>query len=123
MSGLNGTINQKENVHPDASVADKGKGKGDATEPTTTQDVSMDEDESSDEDVDPAAPTVDEEDLDNMEEIDTNNIINDGRRTRGRQIDFAKAAQDLPEEDDDDDDDDDDFEEEHEVDESKMDVD
>ncbi len=45
-----------------------------------------------------------------MEEIDTSNIISDGRRTRGRQIDFAKAAQELPE-DDDDEEDDDDFEE------------
>lgn len=63
---------------------------------------------------------VDEEDVDNMEEIDTSNILNTGRRTRGRQIDFAKAAKDLPEEDDDEDDDDD-FEEEH--DESKMDED
>lgn len=43
-----------------------------------------------------------------MEEIDTNNIV--GRRTRGRQIDFAKAAQELPE-DDEDEEDDDDFEE------------
>ncbi len=42
-----------------------------------------------------------------MEEIDTDNIIPDGRRTRGRTIDFAKAAKELPEEDDDDDDDDD----------------
>jgi hypothetical protein len=52
-----------------------------------------------------AADDVDE---DNMEEIDTSNIV--GRRTRGRQIDFAKAAQDLPE-DDEDEEDDDDFEE------------
>jgi hypothetical protein len=42
-----------------------------------------------------------------MEEIDLQNIITDGRRTRGRQIDFAKAAEELPEEDDDEDDDDD----------------
>ena len=49
---------------------------------------------------------VDEADDDNMEEIDTNNIITDGRRTRGRQIDFAKAAEELPEEDDEDEDDD-----------------
>jgi hypothetical protein len=42
-----------------------------------------------------------------MEEIDPENIISDGRRTRGRKIDFAKAAQELPEEDDEDDDDDD----------------
>lgn len=50
---------------------------------------------------------VDEPDDDNMEEIDTDNILSDGRRTRGRQIDFAKAAEELPEEEDDDDDDDD----------------
>ena len=42
-----------------------------------------------------------------MEEIDLDNIIPSGRRTRGRQIDFAKAAEELPEEDDDEDDDDD----------------
>jgi hypothetical protein len=39
-----------------------------------------------------------------MEEIDTSNILSDGRRTRGRQIDFAKAAEELPEEEEDDDD-------------------
>jgi hypothetical protein len=55
---------------------------------------------------------VDEEpDEDNMEEIDTDNIINDGRRTRGKTIDFAKAAEELPEDGDEDDEDDDDFEE------------
>ena len=40
-----------------------------------------------------------------MEEIDTSNIISGGRRTRGRQIDFAKAAKDLPEDEEDEDDD------------------
>lgn len=53
---------------------------------------------------------VDEPDDDNMEEIDTSNILSDGRRTRGRQIDFAKAAEELPE-DEEDDEEDDDFEE------------
>lgn len=53
---------------------------------------------------------ADDVDEDNMEEIDTGNIISDGRRTRGRQIDFAKAAEELPEEDDDEEEDDD-FEE------------
>lgn len=45
-----------------------------------------------------------------MEEIDSSNIITSGGRTRGKRIDFAKAAaesNDL----DDDEDDDDDFEE------------
>lgn len=50
-----------------------------------------------------------------MEEIDTDNIINDGRRTRGKTIDFAKAAQNAGDElDDDDDEEDDDFEEKEE---------
>ena len=44
-----------------------------------------------------------------MEEIDMDNIV--GTRTRGKEIDYAQAAKDLPaEEDDGDDDDDDDFE-------------
>ena len=41
-----------------------------------------------------------------MEEIDLNNIV-DGPRTRGQQIDFAKAAEEHPADDDDDEDDDD----------------
>lgn len=51
--------------------------------------------------------TADEPDDDNMEEIDPSNIISGGRRTRGRQIDFAKAAEELPEEEEDEEDDDD----------------
>ena len=50
---------------------------------------------------------AEEEDEDNMEEIDTDNIIDGGRRTRGKTIDFAKAAAENPAEDDDDDEDDD----------------
>lgn len=46
-----------------------------------------------------------------MEEIDLDNIV--GSRTRGKNIDYAQAAKDLPEEEDDEDDeDDDDFEDE-----------
>lgn len=45
-----------------------------------------------------------------MEEIDESNIISGGRRTRGKNIDFAKAAQELGD-DEDDEDDDADFEE------------
>lgn len=41
-----------------------------------------------------------------MEEIDTDNIIAGGRRTRGRQIDFAKAAEEMGPDDDEDEDDD-----------------
>lgn len=43
-----------------------------------------------------------------MEEIDLENVI--GRRTRGKVIDFAKAAEENPPEGDDDEEDDDDFE-------------
>ena len=42
-----------------------------------------------------------------MDEIDMGNIIEGGRRTRGRVIDFAKAAEENPADADDDDDDDD----------------
>lgn len=45
-----------------------------------------------------------------MEEIDMCNIINTGCRTRGKKIDFAKAAEEAGEDLDDDEDDDDDFE-------------
>ncbi|CAD6582225.1 MAG: hypothetical protein ASARMPRED_000905 [Alectoria sarmentosa] len=94
--------------------AAEGKGKGKATEATT--DVSMGEDDSSsDEETgaeDESKEEPEEEDEDNMEEIDTDNIINDGRRTRGKSIDFAKAAEEAGDElDDDDDEEDDDFEE------------
>ena len=58
---------------------------------------------------------VEEEDEDNMEEIDTDNIIPSGRRTRGKTIDFAEAAKNAGDElEDDEDDDDDDFEEKDE---------
>ena len=44
-----------------------------------------------------------------MEEIDLDNVI--GKRTRGKQIDYAKAAEEAKDElGDEDDDDDDDFE-------------
>lgn len=44
---------------------------------------------------------------DGLEEIDLNNIVEGGRRTRGQVIDFAKAAEENPAEDDDEEDDDD----------------
>lgn len=45
-----------------------------------------------------------------MEEIDLNNIVEGGRRTRGAKIDFAKAAEKLTaEEGEDEEDEDDDF--------------
>jgi len=51
-----------------------------------------------------------EDEDDGMEEIDTDNIISDGRRTRGKVVDFAKAAAETPEDEDEDEEDDEDFE-------------
>lgn len=47
------------------------------------------------------------EEEDNLEEIDLDNVI--GRRTRGKVIDFAKAAEENPPDEDDDEEDDADF--------------
>ncbi|KAF2197930.1 hypothetical protein GQ43DRAFT_443797 [Delitschia confertaspora ATCC 74209] len=79
---------------------DKGKGKA-------PQEQTMEEtDDSSSEESGAEDQTIEDiEEEDNMEEIDTNNIITNGRRTRGKNIDFTKAAQELPEEEDDDDED------------------
>jgi hypothetical protein len=54
--------------------------------------------------VDLTVEIVEEPDEDNMEEIDTANVI--GSRTRGKNIDFAKANQELGDEDEEDDDED-----------------
>lgn len=45
-----------------------------------------------------------------MHEIDTDNIVAGGRRTRGKVIDFAKAAEESKDDMDDEEDDDEDFE-------------
>lgn len=58
-----------------------------------------------------------------MEEIDPKNIVEGGRRTRGRIIDFAKAAEENPPQDDDDEEDDDDFKAPDEDKDTKMDTD
>ncbi|CZR53854.1 uncharacterized protein PAC_03736 [Phialocephala subalpina] len=94
----------KENIQ----TAAENKGKGKAAEPV--EDTGMDVDDSSEDDeVDENEPVADEEDEDNMEEINTDNIIPSGRRTRGRNIDFAKAAAEMPADEDEDEDEDDDF--------------
>lgn len=82
-------------------IIDKGKGKA--------ADVAMEEDDDSSEEESGVEDhgEVEVEDEDTMEEINTDNIIQDGRRTRGKNIDFQKAAQEL--EDDDEEEDDDDF--------------
>jgi len=49
--------------------------------------------------------TEEEAEEDGMEEIDTENIISGGRRTRGKNIDFAKAAQEAGDDEEDEEDD------------------
>ncbi|OAA52116.1 Histone chaperone domain CHZ [Cordyceps fumosorosea ARSEF 2679] len=104
-------------TNPNSSAASgfaEEKGKGKAAE-RVHDDAQMDEDDD-DEDDD------DEEDDDDFEgenegddiedgadEVDLDNIVEGGRRTRGAKIDFAKAAAENPA-DDEDDEDDEDFE-------------
>ncbi|KAF2261620.1 hypothetical protein CC78DRAFT_535475 [Lojkania enalia] len=85
-----------------AGAIDKGKGKAPQAEPMEESGDDSSDESGPEEQADDAEP----EEEDNMEEIDTNNIIASGRRTRGKNIDFAKAAEELPEDDDEDDDED-----------------
>ncbi|KAK8212555.1 histone chaperone domain CHZ-domain-containing protein [Phyllosticta capitalensis] len=107
MSAQNETTNTAGEA---TTTVDKGKGK--ATEPAT-DDVSMGEDEDSSEEESGAeepAAEPEEADEDNMEEIDPQNIIDGGRRTRGKTIDFTKANEEAGNMEDYDEDEDDDFE-------------
>ncbi|KAF2826176.1 hypothetical protein CC86DRAFT_394220 [Ophiobolus disseminans] len=81
--------------------ATETKGKGKAPEGETMQE-SMDEDSSDESGAE--EQVLEEPDEDNMEEIDTANVI--GARTRGKNIDFAKANQELGDEDEEEDDED-----------------
>ncbi|KAJ4985801.1 histone chaperone domain chz [Stagonosporopsis vannaccii] len=78
------------------------KGKGKAPQ----QDVMEESEDSSDESAgEDAVSRPEEADEDNMEEIETSNIIH-GSRTRGKTIDFAKANEELGDDEDEDEDDD-----------------
>ncbi|KAL7950982.1 hypothetical protein V8C42DRAFT_308139 [Trichoderma barbatum] len=102
------------NPHTEDSFAES-KGKGKAVQDDVPRDTAMDEDDDEDdddeEDDDEEAAEPDE---DGLEEIDLNNIVEGGRRTRGAQIDYARAAEQTPMEDDDEDEDDEDFHPTHE---------
>ncbi|EUC40769.1 hypothetical protein COCMIDRAFT_9417 [Bipolaris oryzae ATCC 44560] len=94
--------NQQMEGVQDPTTDVKGKGKaqeGDAME------ESMDDDSSDESGAEDQVGEPEEPDEDNMEEIETSNIISS--RTRGKNIDFSKANQEL--EGDDDEDDDEDF--------------
>ncbi|KAE9573797.1 Histone H2A.Z-specific chaperone CHZ1 [Colletotrichum fructicola] len=92
---------------PTTELENKGKGKAVASEEPVEQSEAMDEDDDSseEEEANETAEPVDEDD--GMDEIDLNNIVEGGRRTRGRVIDFAKAAEENPADDEDDEEDDD----------------
>ncbi|KAF2796443.1 hypothetical protein K505DRAFT_323320 [Melanomma pulvis-pyrius CBS 109.77] len=92
------TDHAMEDVEHPAGAVDKGKGKApDAME------ESADDDSSDDSGVEDH-PAAEPEDEDNMEEIDTTNIV--ASRTRGKNIDFTKAAQELGDDEDEEDDED-----------------
>jgi len=87
----------------DPTIESKGKGK--AQEGDGMEESNDDNDDSSDESgVEDQAGEAEEPDEDNMEEIETGNIL--GSRTRGKNIDFAKANQELGDEDEEEDDED-----------------
>ncbi|PSN68469.1 hypothetical protein BS50DRAFT_573377 [Corynespora cassiicola Philippines] len=91
---------QMEGVENPAPV-DKGKGKAVAPD---AMEESGDEDSSDESGAEDTVVEPEPEDEDTMEEIDTSNIV--GSRTRGKTIDYARAAEELPEDEDDDDDED-----------------
>ncbi|KAF9878578.1 histone chaperone domain chz [Colletotrichum karsti] len=107
MAAENGSVTDPTTTVPEVEA--KGKGKAVAGEEPVEQSEAMDEDEDSsdEEEANETVEPVDEDD--GMDEIDLNNIVEGGRRTRGRVIDFAKAAEENPVADEDDDEEDDDF--------------
>ncbi|EMD59390.1 hypothetical protein GGP41_009255 [Bipolaris sorokiniana] len=94
--------NQQMEGVQDPTTDVKGKGKAQEGE---VMEESMDDDSSDESGAEDQVGEPEEPDEDNMEEIETSNIISS--RTRGKNIDFSKANQEL--EGDDDEDDDEDF--------------
>ncbi|WZH39451.1 Histone specific chaperone chz1 [Fusarium acuminatum] len=108
MSDNSATIPQDSAMDQDHSFAEE-KGKGKAPAEHITEDSAMDEDDdddSDDEDEEVRFPPPALYYEDGLEEIDLNNIVQGGR-TRGAQIDFAKAAEQHPADDEDEEDDED----------------
>ncbi|KAI0479037.1 histone chaperone domain CHZ-domain-containing protein [Xylariaceae sp. FL0804] len=108
MSTENGTTLPQDPAAASAPVESKGKGKAVATEEPVDQSMDEDDDEDDeDEEEEEEGGEAAEEEDDGEDEIDPSNIIDSGRRTRGRVIDWAKAAEENPAADEDDDDEDD----------------
>ncbi|KAI4833877.1 hypothetical protein E4T44_09159, partial [Aureobasidium sp. EXF-8845] len=95
MSDENKTTSQALNDAEPQQIQSSGKGKAKAVE-----DMDMDDDSSSEEEEQAAPEEQEEGEEDNMEEIDESNILSGGRRTRGKTIDFAKAAEGLDDDED-----------------------
>ncbi|KAF2274295.1 uncharacterized protein EI97DRAFT_460412 [Westerdykella ornata] len=95
---------QMGGVEETNTAADKGKGK--APNPPAEPQVEEEDDSSEESGAEEPEVEIEEvEDEDAMDEIDTSNVL--PSRTRGKTIDYAKAAEELGEEDDDEDDDED----------------
>ncbi|KAJ5775983.1 uncharacterized protein N7511_000994 [Penicillium nucicola] len=84
--------------NPSDATFEKGKSKD------VAQDLSIDDDSSSESENEMADNDEEDDGQDNLEPIDTSNIIQGGRRTRGKAVDYAEAAQGLDDMDDDEDD-------------------
>ncbi|KAI9853181.1 MAG: Histone H2A.Z-specific chaperone [Thelocarpon superellum] len=89
----------------------KGKGKAAHEAHLEEEEESSDEETGAEEEEEEVAANPGDEEEEDMTEIDQSNIINDGKRTRGKTIDFAKAAENAGDDLDEDEDDDEDFEE------------
>ncbi|KAI1494634.1 histone chaperone domain CHZ-domain-containing protein [Biscogniauxia mediterranea] len=116
------TLPQDPTKVTDEQQAAEAKGKGKAVATEVPADQQMEEDDDDDDDDDEEEGDGEDEADDGMDEIDMNNIVEGGRRTRGRVIDWAKAAEENPAADDDDDDEDE-FQPEGETEDDKMDED
>ncbi|KAF2878317.1 histone chaperone domain CHZ-domain-containing protein [Massariosphaeria phaeospora] len=103
------TDHSMEGVENPAGATDKGKGK--APQAPEAMESAAEEDSSDESAAEDQAVEPEPEDEDNMEEIDTSNIV--GSRTRGKNIDFAKANKELGDEDDDEENDEDFHDDDH----------
>ncbi|KAJ5317262.1 hypothetical protein PENANT_c045G09702 [Penicillium antarcticum] len=84
--------------NPSDATFEKGKSK------EVPQDMSMDEESSSESENEMADNDEEDDGQDNLEPIDASNIIQGGRRTRGKTVDYAEAAKGLDDMEDEDDD-------------------
>lgn len=95
---MSSNITDQSSAAQGNETIDKGKGKAIQLQPTEETEGETSEDEEMDEDG---------EEEDELAEIDSSNIIQGGRRTRGKKIDFAAAAKEQPAADEDSEDDED----------------